>query len=159
MSKKKGTARARTPEGKVHHLDTGNLHQTVAYHIRRAQLQLWRDFKKNINTGKLVRGQFTVMNMINRNPGITQKELSAILDIDKATLVALIYKLENAGWITKQQAQEDRRRHTLVTTAKGQQKLETMTEHLSVHEKKIRSKFSNAEFNTLIKLLRRIYEE
>lgn len=139
-------------------LETGHLHQTIAYHIRRAQLQLWRDFKENVNSGTLIRGQYTVMSMINANPGITQIDLSRELDIDKASLVPLIYRLEKAGWITKIPAEEDRRRHTLFLTKEGQKNLNILNENMEVHEKEIRSKFTNPEVKTLIKLLRRIYD-
>jgi len=140
-------------------LDTGHLHQTMAYHIRRAQLQLWRDFKENVNSGTLIRGQYTVMSMIDANPGITQIDLSRELDIDKASLVTLIYRLEKTGWITKTPAKEDRRRHALSLTKEGQKNLNKLNENMELHEKEMRSKFTTTEVETLIKLLQRIYEQ
>ena len=156
--KTKSTVRAVHTEQPIT-LETGHIHQTIAYHIRRAQLQLWRDFKENVNSGTLIRGQYTVMSMIDANPGITQIDLSRELDIDKASLVPLIYRLEKSGWITKIPAVEDRRRHTLFLTKEGQKNLNKLNENMEIHEKEIRSKFTSNEVKTLIKFLRRIYDQ
>jgi DNA-binding MarR family transcriptional regulator len=158
MRKKAGSTRKKKPAESTHTLDTGHLHQTIAYHIRRAQLQLWRDFKENVNTGIMVRGQYTVMSMIDANPGITQVDLSRMLDIDKAALVSLVFRLEKSGWLAKKPAEEDRRRHTLFLTKSGRNKLNKLNESMTAEEDAIRSKFTKAEVSTLIQLLRRIYE-
>jgi DNA-binding MarR family transcriptional regulator len=158
MKMKSGSNRKKKLAAKPHTLDTGHLHQTIAYHIRRAQLQLAREFKESVNSGSVVRGQYTVLSMIDANPGITQIDLSRMLDIDKAALVSLVFGLEKSGWISKKQAEEDRRRHTLFLTKSGEKMLQTLNEDMTAREDAIRSKFSAAEVKTLIKLLRRIYE-
>jgi DNA-binding MarR family transcriptional regulator len=158
MTKRAASTRKKKRADKPYTLDTGHLHQTIAHHIRRAQLQLWRDFKENANTGIMVRGQYTVMSMIDANPGITQVELSRMLDIDRAALVSLVFRLEESGWLTKKPAKEDRRRHTLFLTKSGRNKLKKLNESMADQGKAIRSKFTRAEITTLLELLRRIYE-
>ena len=158
MKKKAGSTRIKKLADRQHTLDTGHVHQTIAHHIRRAQLQLGRDFKENVNIGSLVRGQYTVMSMIDSNPGITQVDLSRLLDIDKAALVSLVFRLEKSGWLSKKPAEEDRRRHTLFLNKSGQNKLKKLNESMADQGKAIRSKFTKAEITTLIELLHRIYE-
>ena len=97
------------------------------------------------------------MSTIDQNPGISQIEISRILDLDKASIVALIYRLENLGWAEKKQAKEDRRKHQLFLTAKGKKELKTLRKDMQKHEAKFHQRFSDAEYKKLISLLQRIY--
>jgi len=129
----------------------------LGHHLRRAHLCMWRDFNENVGHGGLRPGQFGVMSTIEQRPGISQIELSRILDLDKASIVALIYRLESLGWAEKKQAKEDRRKHQLYLTAQGKKQLKILHKDMYKHEAKFHQRFSEAEYNKLIKLLQRIY--
>lgn len=129
----------------------------LGHHLRRAHLSIWRDFNDNVGHGGLRPGQFGVMSTIDKNPGISQIEISRVLDLDKASIVALIYRLENLGWAEKKQAKEDRRKHQLYLTAQGKKELKTLRKDMQKHESKFHQRFSDAEYKKLIKLLQRIY--
>ena len=131
----------------------------LGHHIRRAHLSLWRQFNENVAHGGLRPGQLGVLAVVERNPGISQIGVSRELDLDKATIVALILRLEKSGWVTRKQAKEDRRRHELYITPKGKRKLKTLGPALDKHEAKLRSLFSKKEYDKLIELLRRLYQQ
>ncbi len=135
-----------------------NLGHLLGHHLRRAHLSIWRDFNDNVGHGGLRPGQFGVMSTVDQNPGISQIEISRILDLDKASIVALIYRLENLAWVEKKQAKEDRRKHQLYLTAKGKKELKTLRKDMQKHEAKFQKRFSDAEYTKLIALLQRIYE-
>lgn len=130
----------------------------LGHHVRRAHLSLWRQFNENVAHGGLRPGQLGVLAVVERNPGISQIELSRELDFDKATIVSLILRLEKAGWISRKQAKEDRRRHELYITAKGKRKLKTLGPALDKHEAKLRSLFTRKEYDQLIEMLKRLYQ-
>jgi len=129
----------------------------LGHHLRRAHLAIWRDFNDNVGHGGLRPGQFGVLSTIDQHPGISQIEISRLLDLDKASIVSLIYRLENLAWIEKRQAKEDRRRHQLYLTSLGKKQLKTIRKDMQQHEDKFKQRFSSAEFDTFIELLRRVY--
>ena len=129
----------------------------LGHHLRRAHLAIWRDFNENVGHGGLRPGQFGVLSTIDQNPGISQIEISRFLDLDKASIVALIYRLENLEWIEKRQAKEDRRRHELFLTKEGKKHLKILRKDMQQHENRFISRFNKTEYNQLIELLRRVY--
>ncbi len=134
------------------------LPRTLGQHLRHAHLMMWRDFNKNVGHGGLRPGQFTLMDAIERNPGISQIEVSRLIDLDKATVVSLVYNQEKLGWTKRNQAKEDRRRHELFITPKGKRKLTKIREELKMHDDKFKKLFKNKEYKQLIEMLKRIYE-
>src|SRR5690606_8994366 len=104
-------------------------------------------------------GRVGILAASDSNPGISQIEISRLLDLDKATIVALMYRLEKAGWATRKQAAEDRRRHELYLTAKGKRKLKTLRKDLDEHEERFRQRFTPQEFELFIDFLQRVYQD
>lgn len=129
----------------------------LGHHLRRAHLAIWRDFNDIVGHGGLRPGQFGVLSTIDQHPGISQIEVSRVLDLDKASIVALIYRLENLQWIEKKQAKEDRRRHQLFLTTNGRKQLKVLRRDMQKHEEKFKQRFTKTEFNKLIELLQRVY--
>ena len=134
------------------------LPRTLGQHLRHAHLIMWRDFNKNVGHGGLRPGQFTLMDAIERNPGISQIEVSRLIDLDKATVVSLVYTQEKLGWTKRNQAKEDRRRHELFIMPKGKRKLIKIREELKMHDEKFKKLFKSKEYKQLIEMLKRIYE-
>lgn len=134
--------------------DLGHL---LGHHLRRAHLAIWRDFNDNVGHGGLRPGQFGVLSTIDQHPGISQIEISRLLDLDKASIVSLIYRLENLEWIEKRQAKEDRRRHQLYLTTLGKKQLRIIRKDMRKHEETFKKRFNKNEFETLIELLQRVY--
>src|SRR5688500_6826061 len=57
----------------------------------------------------LTRSQWWVLNHLFRNPGATQSELAAILEIERPTLGRLLDRLEAKGWVRREDDARDRR--------------------------------------------------
>lgn len=129
----------------------------LGYHVRRAHLVIWREFNERVGHGGLRPGQFGLLSAIDNNPGISQIDASRLLDFDKATIVALTLRLEKEGYVTRQQAKEDRRRHELYITPAGKKTLKTLRADLEKLESGFRDKFTANEYTQLISLLERIY--
>ncbi len=68
---------------------------------------------------KLQKGQFVYLTRICENPGISLVELTKQLKIDKTTTTKAIQKLSNAGYVTKEQDEEDKRVWHLNATSKA----------------------------------------
>ncbi len=134
------------------------LPRTLGQHLRHAHLMMWRDFNKNVGHGGLRPGQYTLLDAIERNPGISQIEVSRLIDLDKATVVSLVHSQEKLGWTKRNQSKQDRRRHELFLTAKGKKQLKKIRKEMQKHDNKFKELFNNKEYKQLIEMLKRIYE-
>lgn len=65
----------------------------------------------------LTRSQWWVLNHIFRHPGVTQSELAAILEIERATLGRLLDRLQAKGWVRRAHDAHDRRAWRVHLTA------------------------------------------
>lgn len=65
----------------------------------------------------LTRSQWWVLNHIFRHPGVTQSELAAILEIERATLGRLLDRLEAKRWVRREHDARDRRAWRVHLTA------------------------------------------
>ncbi len=74
----------------------------------------------------LTRSQWWVMTHLYFNEGISQTELSAILDIERATLGRLLDRLEAKGWVERRPHPSDRRVKRVYLTGEVELLMQTM---------------------------------
>lgn len=70
--------------------------------------------------GSKKRGQDSVLTLISRHPGISQKELGEMLGIQPASVSELLMKLERKGLVTRKKDEADRRSIRVQLTEDGQ---------------------------------------
>ena len=159
MTRKQGRKKrpTRSAGEQIPRLDLDILPTLLGFNIRRAQIALWRDFARTVAGGEIRPGMFSAIALIRANPGIAQVDLANELGIDKASMVGLIDRLEDAGWIVRKRSQEDRRRQGVSATAAGERTYRSLRREMLDHERKFVAKFSDAERNQLITLLRRLH--
>ena len=76
-------------------------------------------------------GQYLFFIAISKNPGINQKELSANMNIDKATTAKALSKLESLGYILRKKDEKDRRYYKIYLSEKGADFISVLREILS----------------------------
>ncbi len=150
-------APSRKPASRINSIDADILPTLIGYNIRRAQIVLWRDFSRTVADGEIRPGMFSAIALVRANPGIAQVELAAELSIDKASMVSLIDRLEDAGWIVRTRSQEDRRRQGLTVTTAGEKIYKTLKREMLDHEQKFAALYTDAERKQLVNLLRRLH--
>src|SRR5437764_124220 len=67
--------------------------------------------------------EFGVLNMLARNPGITQHEIGTGAGVDPSTMVATLDSLEERGLAERRPHPEDRRKRAVYLTEKGKETL------------------------------------
>lgn len=87
--------------------------------LRRAHRSLARATNAALLPYDVSLAGFNVLFVLWRKNGITQADLPALLDIDKASLTPIIDTLERAGFVERRQDARDRRRNNLFLTARG----------------------------------------
>ncbi len=74
----------------------------------------------------LTRSQWWVLTHLYFNEGISQTELSGILDVERATLGRLLDRLEEKGWVERRSDASDRRLKRVFLTGEVEELLRTM---------------------------------
>lgn len=99
--------------------DPGDYQRSFGFLLYDSARLLRRDFDRRARAIGLTRAQWSVLAHLSRNEGISQAGLAEILDIEPITLVRLLDRLEESGWVERRPHPTDRRVYTLYVTAKA----------------------------------------
>jgi DNA-binding MarR family transcriptional regulator len=138
-------------------VDLGCLPRLLGFNLRRAHQCSWRQYAAAIGEQDLRPGLFGLLVLVEANPGIAQFELGTHLGIDKASIVALLDRLEKSGLLARRRCTRDRRRQGIYLTERGAGVLNAQLAEVRALERRMASRYSRAEFAQLLDLLRRLY--
>ncbi len=116
-----------TPERAA--IDYGPLNRRLGYVLRRAQIAVFRDFFAEFEAFDIRPGQYSILTVIESNPGLKQSAVSEALGIKRANFVAMIDELERRGLVRRDAAPNDRRSHALVLTPGGRRPRQEASRH------------------------------
>src|SRR5258708_31723845 len=74
-------------------LQMGELSELLGYSLKRAQLKIFEDFLRCVAPLQLTPAQFSVLLLLDRNPGRNQTEIANTLGILRPNFVALVDRL------------------------------------------------------------------
>src|ERR1700743_135550 len=100
-------------------LQLGELSELLGYSLKRAQLKVFEDFLRCVAPLQLTPAQFSVLLLLDRNPGRNQTEIANTLGILRPNFVEMQNRLESRDLCTRMRSPNDRRSHILVLTDKG----------------------------------------
>jgi DNA-binding MarR family transcriptional regulator len=130
----------------------------LGYRLRRAQGTMHRDYLAAVADLNLTQKQTAALWLIGANPGISQVTVAAALGMDRATMMAVVDKLEGRGMVRRKRSSMDRRRQELLLTPAGQKTLKTVKARIAEHETRFTSRFKSAELAALLAALQKIRE-
>jgi DNA-binding MarR family transcriptional regulator len=137
-------------------VDLGCLPRLLGFNLRRAHQCAWRQYVAVIGDKDIKPGLVSLLVLVGVNPGIAQIELGTHLGIDKASIVALLDRLEKCGMLERLRSTRDRRRQGIYLTARGSQALQTLLTAVRTLERRLASRFTRSEFDLLLSFLRRL---
>jgi DNA-binding MarR family transcriptional regulator len=132
------------------------LDQLLGYRLRRAQGAAHRDYLAAVGELKLTQKQTAVMWLVEANPGVAQGAIGAVLGMDRATMMALVDRLEARGLLRRSRSRVDGRRRELHATPAGVRLMAGIRARVAEHEERMKGLFSAPELRTLAALLERI---
>jgi DNA-binding MarR family transcriptional regulator len=138
-------------------VDLGCLPRLIGFNLRRAHQCAWRQYVSVIGEENIRPGLFSLLVLVGANPGIAQIDLGTHLGIDKASVVALLDRLEKADLLNRLRCTRDRRRQGIFLTIRGSEALENLLAAVRTLERRMASKFTRQEFELLLSFLRRLY--
>src|SRR3569833_909482 len=97
----------------------GELSELLGYALKRAQLKVFEDFLQCVAPLQLTPAQFSVLLLLDNNPGRNQTEIAITLGILRPNFVAMLDSLESRDLCTRVRSANDRRSHILMLTEKG----------------------------------------
>jgi DNA-binding MarR family transcriptional regulator len=140
-------------------LDLGGLPDLLGFHLRLAQVAFYRDFSASLAHLDLTQKQGAVLQLIGANPGVSQVDLAGVLGTDRATMMAVVDRLEGRGLLVRERSSADRRRQHLHLTPAGQTVLADSRELIAEHEARFKARFTGAEIDQLVAMLRTIHRQ
>lgn len=138
-------------------LNAGFLESLVGYNTRRALLAITPGFLSAMATFELGMANFSVLSLIQYNPGVTSRQLAAALSIQPPNLVGIIDELEARGLIERQPHPRDRRATGLHLRPDGAKLMRKAERAVRKAEQASAAVLSEREQQMLIHLLRKLY--
>ena len=139
-------------------LELGPLPGYTGYVLRRAQVALFENFINTFKPLALRPAQFSVLLVVQANPGRRQSEIAASLGIRQANLVGLIDELDARGLTKRKRLAADRRSHAVMLTAKGKGLLKKALALQDRLERQVMAALGAAEHARLIATLIKLHQ-
>jgi len=141
----------------VDQVDTSFLETLLGYNARRAALTIIEVFLERMTEFGLRPVDFSVMSVIQHNPGVTSRQLCAALNLLPPNLVGLIHSLEARGLISRRPHPTDGRAMGLHPTPEGFALMQQAEQTATDLEIESSSRLTTAQRKTLLELLQKIY--
>lgn len=125
MNSKGGAALARNNTVEI---DMSVLESKMGYQVRMADRLMSKDFAQIVGMTPV---QYSVFSLVATNPGLSQVAIGDALNMDRASTMAIVRKLETAELIECRKSQQDRRMQALHLTAKGQKEFKVVDQRVT----------------------------
>ncbi|MDB5655964.1 MAG: MarR family transcriptional regulator [Tardiphaga sp.] len=141
-------------------LQMGELSGLLGYALKRAQLKVFEDFLRCMAPLQLTPAQFSVLLLLDNNPGRNQTEIANTLGILRPNFVAMLDGLESRDLLTRMRSPSDRRSHVLMLTDKGRATLNRAKKLVATkHEARLVDLLGPADQQALLAMLAKIAAE
>jgi len=96
--------------------------------------------------------------LINGNPGVSQVSIATALAMDRATMMAVVDRLEDRGLVIRKRSSVDRRRQELYATPAGVTMLRKLKTRIAEHEQRFTALFNPTELAGLLAALQKFQD-
>ncbi|MBV1789681.1 MarR family transcriptional regulator [Marinobacterium sp. D7] len=141
----------------VAEIDFGTLHELTGYWLRSAQINTYRNVRHFFfDEFEMTPGLFGVLEIVDRNPGLTQTLVANAMGNDRSAMVAIIDRLEKRGLIERRPSPVDRRSKALYMTAQGKTFQAQVRERALEHNRDFFAVLSPQEHRQFVDMLKRL---
>ena len=138
--------------------DIGAINDILGFHIRLAHGAVYRHFMETFIDLDLTQKQVVVLWLIDDHPDIAQTDLAMRLRMDRATVMAIVNRLQGRHYLVRGKSKSDGRKQTLNLLPEGVKALAQARKAILAHEDWLKSRFTAKEVTKLIEFLTRIHE-
>ena len=137
-------------------IDFGPLAGWVGFNLRIAQETAFESFSRRSQEIGQSPGRFATLALIDRNPGISQTELSLGTGRDKSSLTPVVESLVRRGLVERKRMDRDRRTYRLTLTPAGKTVLRSMMRCARQHERALDGIIGARDRKRFLEILKRI---
>ena len=134
-------------------VELGDLSQSLGYRIRRAQLWVFREVSQRLASFDVSPAQFSVLSVIDANPGVNQLAIAQVLSIERAGLGRMVDHLKRRGLVTRAESSINRRYYVLHLTREGAELLGRLKPMIAASEKSLAKKIGTRPYTQLQRTL------
>ena len=134
-------------------LELGDLPNMVGIELRICQIIADKALSKT-SPIPVSPGLFTILSLIQKNPGQKQVTLAESVKLDRSSLVPIIDQCEQSGWVERLPYAGDRRAHAIHLTRKGITTLKQLEQSVMLLEQRITKGLGATNKNLLLSLLK-----
>ena len=138
--------------------ELGELADIVGFHIRLAHVAVYRHFTETFSDLELTQKQVSVLWLVDDHPGISQIAVGQRLQMDRATTMTIVNRLQERGYLRRERSTSDARKQALYLTPEGRAALATAKSCIGEHEAWLKGRFTSDEVKKLVEMLARIHE-
>src|SRR6185437_9216101 len=106
----------------------------------------------------LAPGQFHILYLIGRNPGLKQIAIGNAAGIDRSTMAPIVDRFEKMGWIQRTRRPDNRRAYSLEVTQAGKDLLQKARPLVDRHEQELMDALTKSEQREVLQLLTKMYQ-
>ncbi|OFZ90274.1 MAG: hypothetical protein A2W21_03490 [Betaproteobacteria bacterium RBG_16_66_20] len=145
-----------SPKEELPQINFGRLTGYIGYQVRLAQSAIFRDLSRAIRGLRVTPGEFSLLTVLEANPGVNSVTLVRVYKLDKTTLSLSLKRLTKRGLIETARSDDDRRYYSLHLTTGGRQLLRKVTRKIEKQERAMDAVLRPGGRAQLLRLLARI---
>ncbi len=133
-----------------------DIEQSLGFALSKANQRIAAVFEEELKTYRITPRQFILLTILWKKEGVSQVELSRKTGVDRATLVGIIDRMEEAGLLERRPCPKDRRVHRVWLTERGRGFEEDLVNAADRVRERIVQRISPGEYMQLRQLLSRL---
>jgi DNA-binding MarR family transcriptional regulator len=137
-------------------VDYGVLPECIGFNLRISYALASQLFARELEDRSLAPIQFAALELIARNPDLSQREIAHHIATTPTVLVKPLEKLVAQGLLSRVRSRDDRRRARIRITAQGEELLREARRRIHTVEAQLTEKLSETERRSLLKLLHKL---
>ncbi|WP_317930540.1 MarR family winged helix-turn-helix transcriptional regulator [Halioxenophilus sp. WMMB6] len=137
-------------------INRNTLEDKLGFRIRMAERAIYKSFVQQVGMTPV---QYSVFTLVADNEGMSQGVIGEALNLDRASTMAIMDKLESSGLVERRKSPIDRRRYALYLTAKGRQEIVTTEAKVKATDEQFKQRLSDKQLQELIRCLSLIRQD
>lgn len=165
LARRRNEARRRNPAKTpktiaYHNIDFDIFSSLLSFYVRSTNLLVSQDLDAHTKSLGIAggTGKISTILLVDSNPGIRPSVLAHFIRKDRSAMAKLLWQMEHAGYLEQRVSPTERRARELYLTKKGQAFAKRLRQVAKAQDDEFFAMLSAAERQTLIVLLRKVYE-
>lgn len=134
-------------------LDLGGLDSALGFRLRMLEQAVMRSFGRHMDPLEISPTLYSILILVEANPGCRQIELSQALGMHQPNLVERVGLLMERGLVTRREDARDRRANVLELTFAGRHFMQKLREAHDGHVAEVRAMLGEARYQSLMGLI------